>query len=337
MAINFAYMIGLACPMKHLHIIICCGAYLLTGSLFFDFVNWMSHLTHRSRFESFRLLAKFHNVHHRYFDRELKFNENFYGENILIHLLLELGCQVVGGGLTWQLVRVLYPELASTAKQSLVATSLMLSVRTGVIAVNGERDANHITYARLPKDSSFFFVGPRYHALHHIDPLNYFGSMTRLVDWILGTSFTLRGRRITMTGSSSLLGQALLVKLSRERPRSIRCLKFGTDWRYDDYSKLSATFAETDILILAHGTKNDAHKLKANFESAVTMIELFKQERVMTKVDLLPEVWYIGSGAEFEGSWNADMQLYTESKRAFARFARAYYDDDNIILSSRCS
>ncbi|KAF3349693.1 Laccase-1 [Verticillium dahliae VDG2] len=45
---------------------------------------------------------------------------------------------------------------------------------------------------------------------------------------------------------------------------------------------------------------------------------------------LRPEVWYVGSEAELHGAWTEDMRAHTSSKRAFARFARAYCDDDDF-------
>lgn len=44
---------------------------------------------------------------------------------------------------------------------------------------------------------------------------------------------------------------------------------------------------------------------------------------------MLPEVWYLGSEIEIGPHFNVpEMMRYSASKRAFAPYARAYYDED---------
>ncbi|KAM5357028.1 hypothetical protein ACJZ2D_016688 [Fusarium nematophilum] len=203
--------------------------------------------------------------------------------------------------------------------------------RTSIVAWNLGRDSNHVSYSQLPRDPCFFLVGPQYHALHHIDPRNYFGSMTRFVDWVFGTAVTLRGRRVAMTGSRGALGQAFIDRLSLEHVKCIKPLRFGIDWTFDNYSGLESILANTDILILAHGSKDDSDAFQANCESVIAILELFRRSCPRSKLGLLPEVWYVGSEAEFHGCWSSSMQRYTDSKRAFVPFARAYYGDREFI------
>jgi hypothetical protein len=122
-------------------------------------------------------------------------------------------------------------------------------------------------------------VGPEYHALHHIDPLNFFGSTVRVINWVLGTASKLRGRRVTSTGVGGALGQALVRELQDAQVRSIRALRFGHDWSLDDYSALKPVLRETEILILAHGTKDEALAFESNCNAPVRMIELFRSLR----------------------------------------------------------
>ncbi|UNI24152.1 hypothetical protein JDV02_009925 [Purpureocillium takamizusanense] len=176
------------------------------------------------------------------------------------------------------------------------------------------------------------YVGPQYHAMHHLDPQNYFGSTLRLVDWIIGSAVSLRGRRVAMTGSNGALGQALTHRLNLEHVKCIESLRFGIEWSYDTYAALAPILADTDILILAHGSKDCEDPVRANCESAVAIIELFRRIRPPSlKPEALPEVWYVGSEAELHGAWSRRMQPYTEAKRAFVPFARAYYDNKTII------
>jgi hypothetical protein len=98
--------------------------------------------------------------------------------------------------------------------------------------------------------------------MHHIALHSNFGSMTRLVEWTFGTVGTIRGRRVAMTGSRGTLGQALIEQLSLGHVKRTRPLRFGIEWSLGDYSKLESILVDTDILILAHGSKNDGDDLQ---------------------------------------------------------------------------
>jgi nucleoside-diphosphate-sugar epimerase len=154
--------------------------------------------------------------------------------------------------------------------------------------------------------------------------------MIRLVDWGFGTASTLRGRRIAITGARGALGQALVKELSQEKGTSIQTLQYGRDWDYDSYDGLEAILRKTDILILAHGSKSE-NVLMANCKSAISIIEIFMNIREQSTSLLRPEIWYIGSEAELHGTWTDDMRAYTDSKRAFAHYARAYYDCETFL------
>lgn len=307
-----------------------CVFHFLSGSFFYDSVHWLAHHSQRSRFRVLRMLAKAHAIHHQYFDRNLRYNERFRSQNLIWHQTLELLCQMIGSTMSWTFCLLAFRGLALDMAPDLILVLFLQVARTAVVVWNSGHDSNHIPYPRLPKDPFTFFVGPQYHALHHIDPLNYFGSMTRLLDWWMGTAVSLRGRRVTMTGSSGALGQALAEQLRLEGVRSISAPKFGIDWAYDDYSYFESALQNTDVLILTHGSKNGKHDFEANCESAVKIIEIFRESCSRRKLGLLPEVWYVGSEAELHGAWTSDMQTYTGSKRAFVRHARAFYDEETF-------
>ncbi|KAM3554874.1 hypothetical protein MY1884_005887 [Beauveria asiatica] len=299
----------------------------IVGSVFFDLVHWQSHQKTRNKFV--RWLNRTHSAHHQYFNRQLRFNSNFRYANLVSHMPLEFACQAVGSSASWLLLRRFYPAAA----YNLLIVMLVQIIRTAIVAWNMGYDSNHIPYRILPKDRNNMIIGPEYHVLHHIDPQNYFGSMVRVVDMIFGTTTTLKGRRVAMTGSSGALGRGLTKILQKEQVASITPLRHGVDWSRNDYSGLAPILAETDILVLCHGTKDTHAALAMNCTSAVSIIELFKQSRDRFKPELIPEVWYVGSEAELHGALPGDqvMQAYAESKRAFVPFARAYYDDETIL------
>lgn len=202
-----------------------------------------------------------------------------------------------------------------------------------VVAMLSGRDSNHKTYTTVPKDPHRFIVGPEYHALHHVDPAAYMGSTFYLFDWLFGTAYTLKSRRITLTGASGAFGKAMLKELQNESVACIQQLKYGVDWTYNNYDGVISTLVNTDVLILAHGSK-EQHALEANCESAVQLISLFKKYRKSdpSQTDLLPEIWYVGSEIELHPSFGIqNLQAYSSSKRAFLPYARKLYDDDSIL------
>jgi nucleoside-diphosphate-sugar epimerase len=76
----------------------------------------------------------------------------------------------------------------------------------------------------------------------------------------------------------------------------------------------------------------------ANCLSSIKLIELFRLHRAnpipsnISISQMLPEIWYLGSEIEIISPPNTpDMLRYSASKRAFAKYARAYYDDRDFL------
>ncbi|PBP27570.1 integral membrane protein [Diplocarpon rosae] len=305
------------------------------GSFFFDVAHYALHKFSKSKYWILRQIGYLHEVHHLYFNRRLKFNNRYLIQNLVIELPLELSCQLFGTWLGYRLAQ--YADLTGPRMLSdeIYYLNFIFEIgRVFVVASLEGRDSNHKSYpAMVPKDPNSFIVGPQYHAMHHVDPSSYISSCFRVFDWLLGTSSSIRSRRITMTGASGAFGAALKHELLSESPSCIQELKYGTDWTYNSYSDTISVLQNTDILIISHGSK--AEPMAANCASAVALIELFKQHHTPRPgyALLLPEVWYVGSEAEVHPSPPGDkvMQAYTASKRAFARHARKYYDDDALL------
>ncbi|OAA57212.1 integral membrane protein [Cordyceps fumosorosea ARSEF 2679] len=302
----------------------------IVGSVLFDLVHWQAH--QKSRSPLVRWLSRTHAAHHQYFDRRLRFQPRFRAANLASHMPLEFACQALGSTASWLLLRRLYPAAAA---YDLLIVMVVQVIRTSVVAWNMGHDSNHIPYEVVPKDRNHMIVGPEYHVLHHIDPQNYFGSMVRVVDVLFGTATTLRGRRVAMTGSQGALGKALTEVLRKqERVASVTPLRHGIEWTPDDLGKLAPLLAETDVLVLCHGTKDAASAHAVNCAATVAIVELFRRVRTRAGAELIPEVWYVGSEAELHGAMPGDgeaMKAYAASKRAFVPFARAYYDDEDFL------
>jgi hypothetical protein len=155
-------------------------------------------------------------------------------------------------------------------------------------------------------------------AQHSAFPDRYFGFP---FDWLFATGCAVRGRRVAMTGASGAFG-APFKQLLEAHGAIVTPLKFGTDYTYDDYSRADATLKAADILVLAHGAKGDL-AMRANCDSFLALIEHFGARG---------EIWAVGSEIEAHPAWgNKDLQIYLESKRAYARRARRFFWDSRFV------
>jgi hypothetical protein len=166
-------------------------------------------------------------------------------------------------------------------------------------------------------------------------PDKYMSSLFRLFDWIMGTSSTLKGKRIAMTGTGGAFGAALKKQLESGGASEVTALRYGVD--FDDArvsTKGVQTLATIDILILAHGLRH-GDVMKANYETSRRLVEVFAQTRT-PRTDRqpteLPEVWYTGSEAEMHPSWGDEsLAAYSASKRRFLPFAKSLYENNTVV------
>ncbi|KAB8076571.1 hypothetical protein BDV29DRAFT_200050 [Aspergillus leporis] len=306
----------------------------LTGSVGFDTAHWLLHKWSKSQWRFLRWLSYCHQFHHLYYNRSLKFNNRYLRQNAWIALPLEMLCKILGSIAGWLLARYLmaYNKRAIDTAPLLVV-SIFEFVRTLVVIAMSGRDSNHIAFDTVPKDHSWLFVGPNYHALHHVYPERYMGSMVKLFDWVAGTAYSLRYKRVILTGGSGAFGRAIEKQLLAEGVNDIKKLRFGKDWTHQDFSGVGPLLEESDILILAHGTKGmDA--MDANCNSTMRLIEIFLGRKAVgtRQTKTVPEIWYVGSEIEVHPAWRIpEMQRYSASKRAFLPYARALYDDPGVI------
>lgn len=304
------------------------------GTFFFDCIHYLLHRFSKSSYRPLRILGDLHLVHHLYFNRRLKFNEVYRWHNMFFEIPLELLCQLIGDRLGW--VAAKYLGLIGPAKapeELLALVALVQMCRVTVVLLHGGRDSNHISYYPVPKDPNWFVVGPEYHVLHHISPDRYMGSAFRVFDWLFGLVSSLKSKRIVMTGANGAFGSALKDELLQESVACISELKYGRDWRYDDYESSIPILTNADILILAHGSKGPEAQ-KANCDTAIALIDLFRRHRKSRPgFDIvMPEIWYISSESELHPSWGIEsLQRYSRSKRAFLPTAYSLYNDPSVM------
>ncbi|KAL4901092.1 hypothetical protein BDW74DRAFT_187930 [Aspergillus multicolor] len=319
-----------------------CGlfAYLyISSSVFFDIVHFLTHQWSTSRYKALRWVAQCHKYHHLYYNRALNFNPKYWWQNAFIALPFEMICLCAGSLLGWLFLQLLtHQSSLDTLSSAPLLTILTIHiVRTLAVICMSGRDSNHVIYKTVPKDNSWLFVDPEFHALHHVHPDRYMGSVVKLFDWVAGTAYSVRGKRVVITGGSGAFGTAITRRLQAEGVRDITPLKFGKDWTHDDFTKVGAVFDNTqpDILILAHGTK-DEDAMDANCNDTIRLIHLFlnHEQKISQRSakKTLPEIWYVGSEIELHPAFDdPTMQRYLDSKRAFLPYARALYDDSRVL------
>jgi hypothetical protein len=150
---------------------------------------------------------------------------------------------------------------------------------------------------------------------------------------LLGNPDFIRGKRVAITGMSGAFGKPMAALLETSGAAQVKGLKYGVDYSYGDYSKLDGVLRESDVLVLAHGSKLD-HAMEANCDSFVAILERSRKLHP-GRTDL--EVWATGSEIEVHPAWgNKELQIYLESKRAFARHAWGYFRDPSFVYRHIC-
>lgn len=284
----------------------------------FDCLHWALHAAHRSTAGWLRAIGGVHHTHHRFLTTNLRFDDSLSTANLVQHRTVELAGHVLAAALGFL---VLEPAPVVLVLAAFLAGFLVVTARRG-------RDAHHRALPVVPAPRSALFVGVGYHALHHAHPDRYFGSVLTLFDRLFGTGCQVAGRTVALTGASGAFGAPLKAILEREGA-TVLPLKYGVDYRYGDYAGADEALGRADILVLAHGSKvKDA--MAANCDSFLALIDRFRELKRSSRFP--PEVWAVGSEIECHPSWgNAELQIYLESKRAYARHARRFFHQTDFL------
>ncbi|AIE72629.1 MULTISPECIES: bifunctional sterol desaturase/short chain dehydrogenase [unclassified Synechocystis] len=181
-------------------------------------------------------------------------------------------------------------------------------------------------------------VNRTYHWRHHFDDPNaYFCGTLTLVDKMLGTALSLKGKKIAVTGASGGFGQALLQELHQQGAKAIAITSCGQEitvagagqtipirteqWCIGQEEQLKDLLVEIDILVINHGVnvhqRRDGQAIQEAYEvntfSALRLMELFLAT-VKTNRDIATkEIWVNTSEAEVNPAFSP---LYELSKRA---------------------
>jgi NAD(P)-dependent dehydrogenase (short-subunit alcohol dehydrogenase family) len=187
-------------------------------------------------------------------------------------------------------------------------------------------------FASLP---ARWFVNRPYHWRHHFDNQQayYCGTLT-LVDKVMGTALSLKGKTIAVTGASGTLGRSLLGKLQQKGAKVIALTSTAKEivlttesdplpvimWQVGQETELLETLKKIDILILNHGInvhgERDEEAIAKSYEvnafSSWRLLELFLTTVRTNKEIATKEVWVNTSEAEVNPAFSP---LYELSKR----------------------
>jgi hypothetical protein len=155
--------------------------------------------------------------------------------------------------------------------------------------------------------------------------------ISQFVDRILGSSLSLEGKVVGITGASGTLGQALIAELTQQGAKIVAFTTNSTaifspetkvvSWQIGTESELRSHLQAIDILILNHGVNVHAERTPAaifqsyevNTFSVLRLTELFI-ETVSDATDrVTKELWINTSEAEVNPAFSP---LYELSKRA---------------------
>lgn len=291
-------------------------AAFLIGTVVFDVLHFLFHHFTGSKYPLLRTIAKYHKIHHRFYSRTLQVNHEWKNKNLLYHVSVEYFSIMVGIASCLFIFNSIAIAIAACFE-----TILFL----GVLWCGGV-DLHHKPHAKPPRVKGGIFVNAGYHALHHAHPKYFFSSTIKLLDYVLGTSHFLKGKKIAMTGTNGALGKHLK-KLLEKEGATVTPFKYGVDYDYDSYEKLTKPLSEADILVLCHGSKYDFAE-EANCDSYVRIIELYKSSR---QAETPLEIWATGSEIECHPCFGIKkIKVYAASKRRYAQYARNYFKDENI-------
>lgn len=301
-----------------------------------DIYHYISHL--------WQPLYHLHSWHHRIFKPDLSINSetiyreaNWYNDlpESLVMLLCSFFFALLATSQPWITPQYQWlPWLGSIYTFTFTAGAIARGL--GMPYSDVITDATHRPgeFQAIPAN---LFVNTSYHWRHHFDNQNaYFCGTLTIVDRIMGTALSLKGKKVAVTGASGTLGQALMKELYLKGAKVTALTSQNKDlfininheqipiktitWEIGKEGEMIDILTKTDILILNHGINVHGEKTKSAIESSYEinafsgwkLMELFLSTVKTNKDKATKEIWVNTSEAEVSPAFSP---LYEMSKR----------------------
>ncbi len=307
---------------------------LLWVELVRDFYHMVSHY--------WTPLYRLHVWHHRVFRPDLTaISDQIYRQAHWYNDVPECLVMLVFSLLLWGIAHSFAPNQQwITLLGVLYTLSFLLSAIARGSGLKWAHELTDLTHTPGPflTPPSNWMVNRTYHWRHHFDNQKayYCGTLT-LVDKLMGTALSLKGKTVAVTGASGSLGRSLLHHLhnrgakvialtSKEQAISLivqdKNIPVKTiTWQVGKESELAPELEKVDILILNHGInvhgERTADAIAKSYEintfSSWRLLELFFHTVRTNEQIAKKEVWVNTSEAEVSPAFSP---LYELTKRA---------------------
>lgn len=287
-------------------------------------------------------LTALHNTHHKAYRRDLsRVSQQAYAKAQLYNDVPESLFMIACGILLVIAVQQPILWLGCVYSAGFLLTALARS--------QGWLTETDLTHKPGDLDSipSKWTVNRTYHWRHHFDQGNayYCGHFT-VVDKLLGTALSLRGKVVAITGASGTMGRSLIQQLTAEGARVIALTTSDAEfeppvrvvhWQPGNEAALRDCLASVDILIINHGINVHGDRsytaIQKSFEvntfSAWELAELFLSTVQKSEHRALKELWINTSEAELIP---AVSPLYELSKRTLGNLITLRRLDSPCII-----
>ncbi|MDH6077212.1 bifunctional sterol desaturase/short chain dehydrogenase [Chrysosporum ovalisporum FSS-45] len=309
---------------------------LLLAEVFRDTYHVLCH--------EIKWLSKWHNKHHQVYRRDLSIvSLQAYQDSQLYHDIVESILLVT----VLTIIALVFHHMGLWLGVVYGCTFLYgaaLRYLSGKI----DTDYNHLP-GPLQIIPSVWWVNRTYHWRHHFDDVNaYYSGVFPLVDKILGTSLSLKGKTVALTGASGALGQALAAELLRHNAKVVALttnpeklapqtnLKI-LSWELGNEAELRDSLAKIDILIINHGvnvySSRTPQAIAASYEvntfSVLRLMDIFLTTVTGPQAKATKEIWVNTSEAEVSPALSP---LYELSKRTLGNIVTLKRLEGNCVI-----
>jgi monoglucosyldiacylglycerol epimerase len=289
-------------------------------------------------------LAKWHNKHPQVYRRDLSIvSVQAYQDSQLYHDVFESILLVAA--LT---IMALVVQQMGLWLGVIYGCTFLYGASVRYISGKIDTDYNHLP-GPLQIIPSVWWVNRTYHWRHHFDDVNaYYSGVFPLVDKILGTGLSLKGKTVGLTGASGSLGQALAAELLKHNAKVVALttnpekLAPQTNfkvlsWELGNEAQLKDSLEKIDILIINHGInvynsrtpQAIASSYEVNTFSALRLMDIFLTTVTGPQAKATKEIWVNTSEAEVSPALSP---LYELSKRTLGNLVTLKRLDGNCVI-----